>query len=538
MPNEDLELLLYQNLRRNRYLVFMDDMWNIEAWNELQNPFPDDRNGSRILITSRLHHVVSQFTEEGSLLNLRPLSEKESWELLKRKVFTKEGYPEALVEVGKEIARNCQGLPLSVVAISGLLKTTNMICDMWKAISESLNSLIVNDPQTRCLDILELSYNHLPDYLKACFLYFGAFQGNKEIPVQKLMWLWMAEGFIQDNDLAKDYLKDLIERSLIIFAKRRSNRGVNVKCMTRDDEPYASFHDILDFEDFDPSNSVKHEEHRLCFCVSRKLFFMSMPSGPNLRQHGNAFVDGIQLLLLLRYLAVAGYMDSVPPTLADLQNLETFIVKGFKGKVLLPDTFWSMTRLRHVHIDSHASFTFQNEKVGSSSQLSNLVSFSTPYLSCGEHTEEIIRRVPNLKKLSCVITKSGDYSQNSSEFPRLEDLTQLENLEVLKLVSIVFEDTTWEMSDDEFPELKFLKLDNLNIAEWIASEDHMPKLEQLVLQKCEKLNDVPIDFVEISTLQMIEVQRCGDSVEKSVMKIKVEDKLRFGTDDLKVLIIH
>ncbi|XP_027152283.1 putative late blight resistance protein homolog R1A-3 [Coffea eugenioides] len=157
MPNEDLELLLYQNLRRNRYLVFMDDMWNIEAWNELQNPFPDDRNGSRILITSRLHHVVSQFTEEGDLLNLRPLSENESWELLKRKVFTEEGYPEALVEVGKEIARNCQGLPLSVVAISGLLKTTNMICNMWKAISESLNSLIVNDPQTRCLDILELS---------------------------------------------------------------------------------------------------------------------------------------------------------------------------------------------------------------------------------------------------------------------------------------------------------------------------------------------------------------------------------------------
>ena len=53
--------------------------------------------------------------------------------------------------------------------------------------------------------------------------------------------------------------------------------------ITSDDEPYASFHGILDFEDFDPSNSVKHEEHRLCFCVSRKLFFMSMPSGPNVR---------------------------------------------------------------------------------------------------------------------------------------------------------------------------------------------------------------------------------------------------------------
>ena len=63
------------------------------------------------------------------------------------------------------------------------------------------------------------------------------------------------------------------------------------------------------------------------------------------------------------------------------------------------------------------------------------------------------------------------------------------------------------MSDDEFPELKFLKLDYLNIVEWIGSEDHMPKLQQLVLQKCEKFNDAPIDFVEISTLQTNEVQR-------------------------------
>ena len=81
------------------------------------------------------------------------------------------------------------------------------------------------------------------------------------------------------------------------------------------------------------------------------------------------------------------------------------------------------------------------------------------------------------------------------------------------------------MSDDEFPELKFLKLDNPNIVEWIASEDHMPKLQQLALQKCEKLNDASIDFVEISTLQTIEAQHWGDSVEKSIMKIKEEEKL-------------
>lgn len=68
-------------------------------------------------------------------------------------------------------------------------------------------------------------------------------------------------------------LSDLIERSLIIIAKSRSNGGVkacrvhdtarsmcfvkakqeNFVSITSDNEPYASFEDIVDFDDFDPS---------------------------------------------------------------------------------------------------------------------------------------------------------------------------------------------------------------------------------------------------------------------------------------------
>lgn len=50
--------------------------------------------------------------------------------------------------------------------------------------------------QTQCKGILKLSYKHLPDHLKPCFLYFGAFQEDEKVPAQKLMWLWIAEGFI------------------------------------------------------------------------------------------------------------------------------------------------------------------------------------------------------------------------------------------------------------------------------------------------------------------------------------------------------
>ncbi|KAL3533657.1 hypothetical protein ACH5RR_007178 [Cinchona calisaya] len=644
MTDEDLEFVLYKHLKRRRYLIFMDDVWDIRVWDDLKSSFPDDGNGSRILITSRLHDAVSKVTVESNLLDLRPLSDDESWKLLKMKIFSKEGCPEELLEVGNEIARNCKGLPLSIVAVAGLLQGTHMKPDSWKQIAESLNSILVVDPQIRCMDILELSYKHLPDYLKACFLYFGVFQEDKEIPVRRLIWLWMAEGFVLKRDsksledLAEDYLRDLIGRSLITIAKRRSNGGVKacrmhdmvrnlcmlkakeeifLQLVTGNNEPYASFDDSIDFDDFDPSNSMTYEQYRLCISTSREKFVMSRPSGPYVRSllffattdtyprcpynvsfisenfkllkvldlesinMGSSYADGINLLVQLSYLAVSGDIDSLPSSLANLRNLETLLVKGLKGKVILPDSIWSMTRLRHVHINNHAVFTLKYIRTGSYYPLSNLVSLSMPSLSYGEHAELIIMRLPNLRKLSCIFSKSRDYFTQGNQYPRLEYLTQLEslkvvyrgrtvntgefnfpsslkqlslvnfflrwdhistigrfeNLEVLKLLSSTFEDEIWEMREGEFPELKFLKLDSLNIVEWNASCSHLPNLQQLVLRKCKNLKEVPMDFVNIPTLQLVEVQQCGDSVEESVRRLK-EEQLEYGIEDLKVLINH
>ncbi|CDP11642.1 unnamed protein product [Coffea canephora] len=644
MPNEDLEFMLYKQLKGKRYLITMDDLWNIGAWDDLKSSFPDDGNGSRIMITSRLEDMVLNFSLESNLLNLRPLSDGESWELLKMKIFPKEICPEELLQVGKEIARSCKGLPLSLVAIAGLLQKTDMKSDSWKKIAERSNAIIVNDPQTRCMDILELSYEHLPDYLKPCFLFFAMFQEDKEIPVRRLIWLWMAEGFIERKDsksiedLALDYLRDLVGRSLITVSKRRSNGGVKacrihdmvrnvclskakeekfLGLVTGDDEPYSFFYDSDDFDDFDPSNSITYKEHRLCISVSRQQFVNSRPSGPYVRSlqffattdayprcpynvsfisknfkllkvldleainMGSSFADGIDSLIQLIFLAVGGDIDSIPSSLANLRNLETLLVKGLKGKkVLLPESIWRMTSLRHVHVKNNASFTLQPKVTGIGFQLKNLVSLSVPSLIFGEDADEMIRMLPNLRELSCIFSKSRG-SRDYYQFPRLEKLTQLEslkivyrgrtiktspfnfplglkkltlinfflrwdhistigsleNLEILKLLSSTFEDTRWEMKEGEFHKLKYLKLDSPNIVNWVASCDDLPNLQQLVLQKCENLKEVPIDFVRIPTLQLIEVQRCGDSVEEAIRRLQ-QEQFEYGIEDLKVLINH
>ncbi|XP_027076592.1 putative late blight resistance protein homolog R1A-3 [Coffea arabica] len=638
MRDEDLQDKLRKLLLRNKYLVVMDDVWGIGAWNDLKNSFPDNANGSRILFTSRLHKVASEIKPDSPPLSLSLFSQEESWQLLEKKVFKEECCPNELVGVGKDIAYHCQGLPLAVVAAAGILKTTEKSQNSWKTIADNLSSQIIDNPEARCKEVLNLSYKHLPEYLKSCFLYLGVLNEDRDVLVSKLIRFWIAEGFIPETnkgseEVAEAFLMDLIDRSLVIISKRRSNGKVRAcrlhdlvldfcksqtedenffQLITRSDNPYASFPNTdygFEFDFYHHSSPVSFASYRLAISLKRSHFIESKPSGLASRSlvffastdsepkrpydisfiwHnfkllrvldfecfnlGISFPVEIEILVQLRYLAVGGYLESIPQSIANLRKLKTLIVKGLSRKITLPNTIWRITSLRHLHVSVHVDFDSDAEELGDCSILENLISFSRPSLSCGEDAERIIKRIPNLCKLSCIFYESPDSSMNCNHFPRLNCLTHLEslkifyygsplnngefilplnlkkltlsnfrlpwshistigrlpNLEVLKLLSGAFVGKIWKV-EEEFQNLKFLSLDNLNIAQWNASCDDFPKLERLVLQNCKDLEEIPAEFADIYTLEMIEVHWCSESAEKSAIKIREE------TADIKVLI--
>ncbi|KAL2514862.1 NB-ARC domain-containing protein [Forsythia ovata] len=66
-PDQCLLLLDEQQIRSllekgKRYLIVMDDVWNTKAWDEVNRLFPDDSNGSRIILTFRLSDVAAMPT--------------------------------------------------------------------------------------------------------------------------------------------------------------------------------------------------------------------------------------------------------------------------------------------------------------------------------------------------------------------------------------------------------------------------------------------------------------------------------------------
>ncbi|XP_027099192.1 putative late blight resistance protein homolog R1B-16 [Coffea arabica] len=614
LTDDELAEELYRSLKGKKYVIFFDDLWDTRLWNDMSTSFPDDNMGSRIMFTSRFHNIVSQIERKSITYPLNPLSEVTSWKLLEVKLFQKECCPQELLGVGMQMAINCKGLPLAVDLVVCLLRNKERRQDCWEQIANSLNTHLLADQQGRCWGILELSYNHLPNHLKPCFLYFRAFSEDEEVPVSELMWLWIAEGFVQPQndekgsleDVAKKYLSDLIARSLIMKTKRGSLGGVKA----------SRIHDLLrDFvlakakeECFmEEINGYEHLISPSCVHTMSKpyrLFVHSRwmdgaaitkPSAVRVRSlvvsrfaasclKSNSFAlqnfkllrvlqlsdiktdcwTSIFCLFHLRFLSLETYSYMIPPEISNLQSLETFLLRLKRyGEIELPETIWDLVKLRHFKI--WGSSTLPKYNLEKFFKFDNLQTLATPAFCCGEDTEKILRGLPSLRKLSCILLDSWDNSLKCNRFPNLDFLTRLEslkleysgevqqrcefnfpsnlkkltlsrfflpwseistigrlpNLEVLKLLCGAFEGKLWDMTEGEFLELKFLMLQNLNIAQWNASEgDHLPCLETLVLANCNQLEEIPSCLGDVLTLEKIELQHCRRSVEISARTIK------------------
>ncbi|XP_027069505.1 putative late blight resistance protein homolog R1A-3 [Coffea arabica] len=468
---DEMEQKLRQRLMKNRYLIVLDDVWSSEVWNTLERSFPDNANGSKILLTSRLPMVALEINENVTIHHLQRLTDKESWELLQKKLPEEEGYPSAHSDLGMQIAKHCQGLPLTIVTVAGILAKLEK--DGWIEIVERLRLSAVCATD-HCMNVLELSYRHLPEYLKPCFLYFAAFPEDTEIPSWRLMSLWIAEGFVQKSviksleDVAEEYIYELISRSLVMVSKERSLGGVRT-CRIHDllhefclvKAQKENFLQFLHGDDklftFDEPRNLRRlcifsgqdifAYSRLCSTRANSLMFYAQEDEMvrsgfpkflfvffkrlrvlDLEQfclHGE-LPSKIGLLSELRYLAIHLSANSIPSSVGNLSYLETFIVQADRN-VLLPDTIWNLKKLRRLDARNGFTFNLAEENLGS---LHNLDSISVLFLSSVQ-SERILEKFPNIRRLKCKLFKSEEYNGDCNKIVAMDFLSQLESLKLM-----------------------------------------------------------------------------------------------------------
>ncbi|KAL5997133.1 hypothetical protein ACLOJK_008061 [Asimina triloba] len=240
MTAAELSSKIFDSLKNRTYFLVLDDIWEPRAWDDLKDAFPDESNGSRILLTTRTREVALYADVRSRPHELPFLKEDESWQLFCKKAFPGQeiGCPRDLESIGREIVKKCRGLPLAIVVMGGLLLTKMQEASEWRKILDSIHWQFMEGDK-RVFEILSLSYNDLPYSMKPCFLYLAVLPEDYKFPANRLIQLWAAEGLLPQRghetpeEVGEDILMELISRNLIQVAETSSS-GLIKSCCTHD----------------------------------------------------------------------------------------------------------------------------------------------------------------------------------------------------------------------------------------------------------------------------------------------------------------
>ncbi|EPS65645.1 hypothetical protein M569_09132, partial [Genlisea aurea] len=240
LSDRELAIRLHEKLYLERYLIILDDIWDVEAWNRLQEFIPNNRFESRILVTTRYSRVSDECTTtNGGVCRLEPWDDSRSWACLREMIFGEDDCPVDLKEIGKKIAKACGGLPLSLVAIAGVLSKSKMTASSWESILKNIKNSSGLIEGHHGLKVLSTSYYALPMHLKPCFLYFRNFHEDAKIRLSVLFREWIAEGYVQSAqnktipEIANEYFDELVATNLVLIVSRNSF-GEITKCGVHD----------------------------------------------------------------------------------------------------------------------------------------------------------------------------------------------------------------------------------------------------------------------------------------------------------------
>ncbi|KAK4437228.1 putative late blight resistance proteinR1A-4, partial [Sesamum alatum] len=466
---DELGERLYKNLSGKRYFIVIDDVWSTETWDDVKSFFPNNKSGSRILVTTRISNLtVSLGSRRPYLMDF--LDENKSWELFCKKAFGKQGCPfPELEKISKNIAKSCRGLPLAIVIIGGLLANSNMTREYWEFVGENVSSYANLGNDEHCLKILSLSYNNLPIHLKSCFLYMRIFPRGHRIRISKLIKYWVAEGFLKPIDgknleeLAEEYLTDLIDRNLVLVRKLDYKGNIET----------CEIHDLL------RDLCLRESEKEQYFLVRKAQFanFQMENIGGLLCflcGHGSAFqmINFPKVQVTSRSASVTSALvcnncRDMNPHLARLRlvrmkyfigsytverlhptNLRLLHVKiGTSSEFLLPSKMFFLWDLRCLYIDD--AIVVPSE-IWDMTQLRDLIvksaSLPDPIVTADsivlenlqtlctirnfKCTEEVLQKVPNLKKLKCYYEKTRSMEWSYYCLYNLARLYKLESFSV------------------------------------------------------------------------------------------------------------
>ncbi|XP_049376917.1 putative late blight resistance protein homolog R1B-23 [Solanum stenotomum] len=482
--NIDVADKLRKQLYEKRYLIILDDVWDTTTWDELTRPFRKVEKGSRIILTTRKKEVALHGKLYTAPLNLRLLRSEESWELLEKRAFDNESCPDDLLDVGKEIAKNCKGFPLVADLIAGVIARREKKRTASLEVQNNLISFILNS-EVEVMKVIKLSYDHLPHHLKPCLLCLASCPKDTTQTISLLKAVWRAKGLVEQSEIksVKEvmdvYMDNLISSSLVILFNEIGDEPscqlhdlVHDFCLIKEREeklfewissstPYC-FSDLMprivtihynsellglnNFVLFD-SNKKRHSGKHMysltvvcddsvseTFHLRHLRLLRYLDLDPSFIKVKDSLLNEICMLNHLRYLCIGTEVKSLPLSFSNLWNLEIMLVHNEGSTLVLLPRIWNLVKLQVLSVNDSSFFDMDGDGsivIAEDTKLENLrILGKLLMLSYSKDTKDIFTKFPNLQVLVFVLKESWDYSTEQHWFPKLDCLTELENLSV------------------------------------------------------------------------------------------------------------
>lgn len=411
---ELLQTKLRDQLRGQRYLLVLDDVWTEERgdWLRLECFLMGGGRRSQVVVTTRSKMTAQVVGSKP--YQLQGLSDESSW-LLFEQVALEQGEEHAkrhgLVEIGKDIVKKCANVPLSIRIVGSLLYGQGK--EKWLSFRERGLAKVIQG-ENRIMSILKLSYHHLQPSLKSCFSYCALFPKDVVICKETLISLWMAQGYIEPLSegrniaaVCEEYFLILVRRCFFQDVKEDED-GEIVSCkihdLMHDMAQEVAGKEIFTMDSTKITHSkeifrhVFHGTHNgiESFFTNNKIrtFLGTWVWFPNTIPISEVLVkwtclraldlsgfgveslpDTIGGLLHLRYLSLCGCkLKMLPESITKLHYLQTLDLTMCLGLKELPNDFSKLVKLQFLDM-THSCFTHMPSGIGKLTCLQRLTYF-------------------------------------------------------------------------------------------------------------------------------------------------------------------
>ncbi|XP_078161868.1 disease resistance protein RPP13-like isoform X3 [Carex rostrata] len=517
-PNETEVILaeIYKSLGGKKYLIVLDDVWTTDLWTQISAAFPDKNNGSRVLMTTRIADVPKGMDPNSEPYMLKCLTKELSRELLLKIIFSNHDPNKIsiddLSDVLDQFVHMCGGLPLALVVLGGLLSKKPRTYAAWSSMSRTMRWHDVEGINLH--EIIGTSYEHLSFAQKSCFMYFAAFPEDYTIDATSLLRMWIAEGFIPQEDnrtleeTAESFLEDLIQRSMVQVDSRSYVGSIKT----------LRIHDLL--RDL---ALQKAKEENFLLVYTNPDDKMSLSRARRVAIHN---LDCDQLLMSPNLRTLLCFYKGSIPNCSKQRLLKVVSIREKEENIIELGMFMGLTQLRYLSLAGRVSDNYDQEffekVIG---RMKFLQTFEVRWLkTIGGNYFEFPRSAWNIKTLRHVY----------DTYLELPASTKLTNL---KIIGEVMPTQSWEIELPHIPNLRSLQLyarsstSNL-VVPFLSTLEHLTNLDIIHDDSVLDILDMR-GFLFYNHLQSLSLELSYPSTTKLTQMLH-EDMLPCHLIDLKI----